>query len=101
MEDKAPVVEVNSTNRVAKEQPPKGGLGACCHDLSMWFPIELVVDEDAKVAYQQRSTNLKSPAAGNPQVNRWPESSDMFRVGPAGLECDEFRFVGVKAEAVV
>jgi len=64
------------------------------------FPVELVVYEDAEVAYQQRSTNLKSPAAGNPQVNQQPESSNMFRVGSMWLECDEFRFVRVEAEAI-
>jgi len=52
MEDEAPVVEVNSTNRVAKEQPSERGLGTCSHDFDMGFPIELVVNEDAKVSDQ-------------------------------------------------
>jgi len=64
------------------------------------FPVEPVVDEDAKVADQRRSTNLESPAAGNLQVNRRPESTDMIRVGSAGLECDEFCFIWVEAEAI-
>jgi len=69
MEDEAPVVEVDSTNRVAKEQSLKRGLCACSHDFDVWFPVELVVDEDAKVVHQRRSINLKNPTTGNPQVN--------------------------------
>jgi len=95
MEDEAPVVEVNSSNRVAEEQSPEGGLCTRSHDFDVWFPVKLVIDEDAKVAYQRRSTNLESPTARNPQVNRRPESSNMFRVGPMGLERNKFRFVGV------
>jgi len=63
-------------------------------------PVEFVIDEDAEIAHQRRSTNLESPATGNPQVNRRPESSDKFRVGSTGLERNEFRFVRVEAEAV-
>ena len=95
MEHEAPVVEVDSTNRVAKEQSSERGLSACSHNFDVGFPVELIIDEDAQVANQQRSTNLESPAARNSQVNRRPESSDMFRVGSTGLECNELRFVGV------
>jgi len=95
VEDEAPVVEVNSTNGVAKEQSSKGGLSARSHDFDVWFPVEFVINEDAEIANQRRSTNLESPAAGNPQVNRRLESSDMCGVGSTGLECDEFRFIGV------
>jgi len=73
MEDETPVVEVDTTNGVAKEQTSKGGLCACSHDLDVGFPVEFVIDEDAEIAYQRRSMNLESPAAGNPQVNRRPE----------------------------
>ena len=78
----------------------EGGLCTCCHDFDMGFPVEFVIYEDAEVAYQRQSTNLESPAAGNPQVNRQPEGSDTCRVGSTGLECDEFHFVRVKVEAV-
>jgi len=70
------------------------------HDLDVWFPIELVVDEDAEVAYYRRSMNLEGPATRNLQVNRRLEGSDKCGVGLTGLECDEFRFVWVEAEAV-
>jgi len=95
MEDETPVVEVDATNGVAEEQSSEGGLCACSHDFDVGFPVKFVIDEDAKIAYQRRSTDLESPATGNPQVNRRLESSDMFRVGPTGLECNEFRFVGI------
>jgi len=78
MEDKAPVVEINSTNGVAKEQSSEGGLSACSHDFDVGFPVKLVINEDAEVAYQQRSMNLESPATGNPQVNRRPEPTTWF-----------------------
>ena len=100
VEDKAPIVKVDAANRVAKEQPPKGGLGASSHDFSMGLPVKLVVNEDAKVTHQRQLTDLKTPAARDPQVNRWPEGTDKFRVSPTRLECYEFRFIGVKAEAV-
>jgi len=46
MENSAPGVEVNAADGVAKEETPEGGLGTCHHDLQVWFPVELVVDED-------------------------------------------------------
>jgi len=39
------------------------------HDFDVGLPVELVINEDAKVAHQRQSMNLESPAAGNPQVN--------------------------------
>jgi len=95
MEDETPVVEVDPTNGVAEEQSSKGGLCACSHDFDVGFPVKLVIDEDAEVVHQRRSTNLESPATGNLQVERWPESSDEIRVGVARLECDKFSFVRV------
>ena len=70
------------------------------HNFDMGFPIELIVDEDAKVTNQRRTTNLKSPTAGNPQVDQWLEGSDSVRVGSTRLECDEFHFVRVEVEAI-
>jgi len=71
------------------------------HDFDVGLPVELVVDEDPEVAYQRRSTNLKGPAARNWKVDQRPEGANMYRVGSTGLECDEFRFIRVEAEAVV
>jgi len=50
MEHGTPGVEVNATNRVAKEEAPERGLSPRCHDLQVWFPTEFVVDKDSKVA---------------------------------------------------
>ena len=53
MENCLPTMEIDATYRVAEQRTSEGRLCLSSHNFSMWYPVELVIDEDTKVAHQR------------------------------------------------